>query len=94
KPIVIHNYVDISPNDINREKNTILFLGAFIKRKGIYELLRACSMLPLDFHLHLCGSGEDARVEDMVTELDLKERITFHGWVGNEDKKKLLASCS
>ncbi|HCJ7271168.1 TPA: glycosyltransferase family 4 protein [Vibrio cholerae] len=93
-PVVINNYVDIRPDLIHRESIDILFLGAFIKRKGIYELLSACSMLHYDYHLHLCGSGENNKVEELINELNLKRKVTLHGWIGKDKKKELLSSCT
>ncbi|EGQ7944652.1 glycosyltransferase family 4 protein, partial [Vibrio cholerae] len=82
------------PDLIHRESIDILFLGAFIKRKGIYELLSACSMLHHDYHLHLCGSGENNKVEELINELNLKRKVTLHGWIGKDKKKELLSSCT
>ncbi len=94
KARVINNYVDVCQLDLPRQSNQILFLGAFINRKGIYELLQACSELEVDFHLHLCGSGENKKVADLVSTLKLEDKITFHGWVNTEQKKALLSTCS
>ena len=90
---VINNYVDIAPIKTPRNHNDILFLGAFIKRKGIYELLLSCSKLNSDYHLHLCGSGENAKVEALISELKLEDKVTVHGWVDTEQKRFLLSSC-
>lgn len=90
----INNYVDIRRNVIPREKGQILFLGAFIQRKGIYDLIEACSQLDVPYHLHLCGSGENEIVEKLVNDLDLAENVTFHGWVDTATKTHLLSKCS
>lgn len=90
----INNYVDVNPVVTERIKGDILFLGAFIHRKGIYDLLNACADLSDSYHLHLCGAGENEKVNALVKKLGISENVTFHGWVGSSQKMKLLSSCS
>ena len=90
----INNYVDVSPTTDERIKGNILFLGAFINRKGIYDLLEACASLSSSYHLHLCGAGENGNVSKLVNELGISQNVTFHGWVDNKQKMKLLCSSS
>lgn len=92
--LVINNYVDITPVRSQRNKGHILFLGAFIPRKGIYDLIKACSLLNVDYHLHLCGAGEDRKVIALIKKLQLENKVTIHGWVDKESKVELLCSCS
>jgi len=91
---VINNYVDITPQPVVRSKNKILFLGAFIQRKGIYDLIKAFSHLDDDYELHLCGSGEDEKVNQLATSLEVIDRITLHGWVDFNTKNQLLSECT
>ncbi len=90
---VINNYVDIEKIPATRRPGHILFLGAFIQRKGIYDLINAFALLDSGYHLHLCGSGEDDKVHKLVDQLKLKESITFHGWVNSSQKTQLLSDC-
>ncbi|CZF77475.1 glycosyltransferase family 4 protein [Grimontia marina] len=90
----INNYVNINNVSTSRLEGHILFLAAFIPRKGIYDLLNACALLNRDFHLHLCGAGEDEKVRQLVGKLNLTESVTFHGWVDGSTKKDLLSKCS
>ncbi|TYK64779.1 glycosyltransferase family 4 protein [Colwellia echini] len=90
---VINNYVDIDKVHATRRKGHILFLGAFIKRKGIYDLIHAVAKLDIDYHLHLCGSGENDKVHELVDKLELNDSITFHGWINTEQKQQLLSDC-
>jgi glycosyltransferase involved in cell wall biosynthesis len=94
KVMVINNYVDIEKFDVTRKTGQILFLGAFIKRKGIYDLISALKQVNNDFHLHLCGAGEDEAVQKLIDELSLNDSITNHGWVNAEQKTQLLSECS
>lgn len=90
----INNYVDVEPVSTKRKRGDILFLGAFIHRKGIYDLLNACAALTTPYHLHLCGAGENEKVKALVNKLNISEKVTFHGWVDASQKVKLLSSCS
>jgi glycosyltransferase involved in cell wall biosynthesis len=94
KTLVINNYVDIEKYDVDRIPGQILFLGAFIKRKGIYDLINALKKVNTDFHLHLCGAGENEDVQSLIDELGLNDSITNHGWVNAEQKTQLLSECS
>jgi glycosyltransferase involved in cell wall biosynthesis len=92
--LVINNYVDIVKYDVIRNSGQILFLGAFIKRKGIFDLINALKNINLDFHLHLCGDGENHEVQSLIDELGLNNFITNHGWVDEKKKTQLLSECS
>ncbi len=94
KTLVINNYVDIEKIDLKRKANQILFLGAFIQRKGIYDLIKAVSKLPDDCHLHICGAGENEEVQQLTDQLAMNTSITNHGWVNAEQKTQLLSECS
>jgi glycosyltransferase involved in cell wall biosynthesis len=94
KVMVINNYVDIEKYDVARIPGQILFLGAFIKRKGIYDLINALKQISNDCHLHLCGAGEDEAVQTLIDELSLSDSVTNHGWVNTKQKTQLLSECS
>jgi glycosyltransferase involved in cell wall biosynthesis len=94
KVLVINNYVDIEKYDVPRTPGQILFLGAFIKRKGIYDLINALKEVRSDCHLHLCGAGEDKTVQTLIDELSLNDFVTNHGWVDAKQKTQLLSECS
>ncbi|MFQ3170828.1 MAG: glycosyltransferase involved in cell wall biosynthesis [Oleispira sp.] len=94
KVMVINNYVDIEKYDVARIPGQILFLGAFIKRKGIYDLIHALKQISSDCHLHLCGAGEDEAVQKLIDELSLNDSVTNHGWVNAKQKTQLLSECS
>lgn len=94
-PVVINNYVDVPVVDAKGGSNRsgILFLGAFIKRKGIYDLLNAYKLLNTEENLHLCGAGEDLKVKELVSKLNIEDKVIFHGWVNSEEKFNLLSRC-
>lgn len=70
----------------------ILFLGWLENFKGVHELLEAARILKkkIPFHLTLAGNGSAiSEAKKFVTEHQLKNNITFAGWV-DEKKKALL----
>ncbi len=90
---IIPNFAVIAPVP-NREKqaNHILFLGALIERKGIFDLLESMATLP-NVTLHVGGTGNNQRFEKMVNDLKLHRQIVYHGWVNAERKAELFAQC-
>lgn len=61
----------------------ILFVGRLVKRKGVDDLLRAVEALESDYGdlmLDIVGDGpERSSLENLVAELGLQHRATFHG---------------
>lgn len=94
--LVVNNYVDVVRSNTCREKGQILFLGAFIQRKGIYDLLNAFAAINKNksYILHLCGGGEDDKVNVEINSIGIKDSVILHGWIGAELKSKLLQQCS
>ncbi len=88
--------VDIKHSEAPVKENyTLLFLGRFGKRKGIFDLLKAFS----DVHKRvpnielLCGGdGDLAGVEQMAKELLLGDRVHILGWVTGEAKIDLFST--
>jgi glycosyltransferase involved in cell wall biosynthesis len=66
----------------------LLFLGHLDDRKGVPELLTALATERLrhaDWQLDLAGAGEVDRFKAMAERLGLRDRISFHGWLGHAD---------
>ena len=73
----------------------ILFLGRVGARKGVPTLLQALSLLldaRSDWRLICAGDGEIAPHAEMAARFGIADRVTFTGWVDEEDAAKLLAS--
>jgi glycosyltransferase involved in cell wall biosynthesis len=74
-----------------------LFLGVVRPEKGVYELLaawpRVLAKLP-DARLVIAGSGEIDRARATARELGICGSVDFPGWVGAEEKARLLAKAS
>lgn len=77
----------------DRELFTLLFLGKLTHEKGIYDLIQAVSIIKDDFpalRLELCGNGDEKPVLEMISRLDLHDRIQLNGWVSGSKKNELL----
>lgn len=78
----------------------ILFLAVVIKRKGIFDLIKAAKLIEDDDELKhfnikfiIAGSGaEENIVKKDVEKLNLKKYFCFKGWVDKNEKKALLNS--
>ncbi len=70
------------------EKPYILYQGAVNVGRGIEEMIQAMPMIK-DLDLYICGKGDV--YEDcvrLVEELDLKDRVTFFGFVPPEELRR------
>jgi glycosyltransferase involved in cell wall biosynthesis len=67
-------------------RRQILFAGRLVESKGVDQLITSLAQLERSVQLHLAGDGP-ARpaLQAQVAALGLQERVTFHGWVANQD---------
>ena len=80
-----HKY---SPSWEPRTENRILFVGRITGEKQIDVLLRALTLLPaeLDAKVEIVGGGDQKRnLEHLAAELGIAERVTFTGYVTDEE---------
>jgi glycosyltransferase involved in cell wall biosynthesis len=94
---IIPNGVDLAAfNGVKVEKSRkprVIYVGRLIGYKHIDDLLRAFSGLDLDAELYVVGEGpERKRLEGLVEELGLRERVTFTGFVDERRKMEFLKS--
>jgi len=79
-----HKY---SPSWEARAENRILFVGRVTGEKQIDVLLRALTLLPaeLDAKVEIVGGGDQKRnLEHLAAELGIAERVTFTGYVTDD----------
>ncbi len=69
----------------------ILFLGQIGRRKGVFDLIQAVSLLDESFRLIIGGDGELQRGQALSQELGVSEKIQFAGWLSKVEKEHLLA---
>jgi glycosyltransferase involved in cell wall biosynthesis len=97
---VIPNGVDVpaepNPSESDRELR-LLFIGRLDPKKGVENLLKACSTVALnsdlDWRLAIAGSGESAyvaQIKKQIAALGLNERVHMVGEVQGDAKKKLF----
>lgn len=73
---------------------TVLFLGAFSKRKGIYDLVEAMAEVVRerpDVTFELGGDQDVAEVERLVERRGLSENVEMLGWVRGGEKLATFA---
>jgi glycosyltransferase involved in cell wall biosynthesis len=83
-----HKY---SPNWVPRTENRIIFVGRVTGEKHIDVLLRAVALLPesLDVKVEIVGGGDQKRnLENMAVELGVADRVTFTGYVTDEELRE------
>ncbi|MCE0493301.1 glycosyltransferase family 4 protein [Vibrio salinus] len=89
--LVIPNFAVIEPiPDIKKQPMQLLFLGALIERKGIFDLLKVLKEMP-DVTLNVGGGGDVDAFWKAVDEQGVREQIQFHGWVDKTRKAELMA---
>jgi len=75
---------------------TIAYVGRLRRYKGIDLILRAVAELRaegIDLKFLVVGQGDDkARLEGVVQKLSLGNRVTFRGFVSEEEKVEILQS--
>ncbi|MEP6877799.1 MAG: glycosyltransferase family 4 protein [Nitrosospira sp.] len=81
------------PEDRKARPPTILFLGAIVPNKGIFDLVCAFSRIleitPMA-RLVLAGSGDLSGVRALASELGCSAAVETLGWIGPEKKHSLL----
>lgn len=95
--VVINNAVKIEELPKKNWDNSLLYLGRINKAKGIYDLIDSMAALKRNgfvFKLYVAGAGDDEKVSEIIHKLGLESNITMLGWLGEEEKKKYLRSCS
>lgn len=92
---VLENYccIPAKPYGTGRKAGQILFLGAFEKRKGCYDIPAVLERIKKRFpevRLVMAGDGETERVKKAFSDRGLAEDVSFPGWVRGEEKERLL----
>jgi glycosyltransferase involved in cell wall biosynthesis len=96
--VILPNYIDLADKHKNKNldgEGDIIFVGAFIERKGVLDLIKAFYQANLNCNLRLCGSGpllEEAKA--LVQEYQINSKVIFHGWVSGDEKYNIFSKSS
>ncbi len=90
KEIPQHN-IDFKRYYINQQKEgfSVAFLGRLTESKGIDVLIEVANMNP-KIQFHIMGNGH---MKNVVIASNKNHNIVMHGFVSNEEKQDILASC-
>jgi glycosyltransferase involved in cell wall biosynthesis len=72
---------------------TLGFLSRLDPKKGLELLLEAVCDLPFPFRLEIAGSGDERyvrKLKAMVADLGLQDKVDWMGWLGQEEKFRVL----
>ena len=77
------------------DRNLILYAGQIIRGKGVDLLLRALARLKSRFECVILGDGNHkAACEALSRELGLTDRVSFKGFIPQEELKAYYRECS
>lgn len=84
--------------DERTQELVILFLGRITKLKGVFDLIQAFSRLSMrqqrSLQLSLAGDGDLDQARILVEQLQLADRVSFLGWVDDQQRNALLAKAA
>ncbi len=70
-----------------------VFAGRIEPQKGLDWLLRSVAEVDADVHLDVAGTGDEqylTQMERLVSDLGLREQVTFHGWLDEDEVYALI----
>lgn len=77
------------------DRNLIIYAGQIIRGKGVDVLLEALALLTTPFECIILGDGNHrAYCQDRCRRLGLENRVTFKGFVPQEELKAYYRECS
>lgn len=77
------------------DRNLILYAGQIIRGKGVDVLLESLALLKQRFECVILGDGNHrAHCEALARRLGLADRVTFAGFVPQEELKRYYRECS
>lgn len=95
-PVVTADFAPLAEGrpGVPESGGTVLFMGAFGKRKGIYDLIEAMAAVVRarpDVVFELGGDQDVDEVERMIEQRDLSENVRMLGWVRGGEKLATFA---
>lgn len=83
----------VSPDPDHR---TILFVGRLDEEKRVHELIRALPLIPAELRVRaeIVGDGSKREaLEQLAGQLGIADRVTFRGFISDEELLDAYASC-
>lgn len=76
----------------NSKQLNILFLGRLSRRKGTYDLIKALNKIKNynNWYAKLVGDGDINEINNLISKLNLRERIEVTGWKNRQQINKYL----
>lgn len=75
----------------------LLFLGAVLPRKGVFDLIKALAVVKEEFPqvtLTIAGEGEIEQVLKLAGDLGVRNLVKCHGWVDGQRKQDTFANAA
>jgi glycosyltransferase involved in cell wall biosynthesis len=95
-PVTMPDVKELKSQRRKQKKIQLLFMGEIGHRKGIYDLVAAISILPVEVRrkvvLHVCGNNELTKLTTYIQSKDVTNECIVHGWIDGERKKSFLAN--
>ena len=82
-------------NCIKTSRPSVLFLGAIIPTKGVYDLVESIALIRQsvpDARFVFAGNREVDKLHKMITDHGLSDCTEILGWIDGEQKRNLLGS--
>lgn len=94
---VIYNGINVGEYDKVKAKKSpkprIIFTGRLVGYKNVDDLIRAFSKLSTEAELYIVGEGpERGKLQRLSRKLGIQDKVTFTGFISEEEKIKLLKS--
>ena len=72
------------PKEVETVENELLYVGRLEEKKGLEQLIRQMKEMP-EYTLNIDGKGpEKEKLEELIAELELEERVNLNGYVDFE----------
>ena len=85
----------LSPVLYPEDSRTILFAGRLAPEKGLHMLIQALASVKGEWELVVAGEGEEReRYEALCTELGLRDRVRFKGWLSQKEMAASYEACA
>lgn len=92
--VCVHNSVNVPDENIytKNNKDIVLFLGRIGVRKGAFDLIEAIKNVEnlQDIKFYFCGDGDIEKMEELVKNYNLENRVVVKKWIAGEEKENIL----